>query len=161
MASSLIDIDDNQILKIIKLDNKIKNNFFGLYFSDTRIEEEYFKREKKYSISVKVLMHLAYFINYFTRFFKNKFLQDYVVFKLFTYLFLSFSFILILIFYSTKNFRVRKLSDKVAAMINYIYQLLIAFFAIYFRQQTNETIRLKALHNLTFMSILEILLTID
>jgi len=55
---------DNEILNILKIDEKILKNINGLSFRDKRIEEEYLNYYMKLNIMLKYFIYFCYLLNH-------------------------------------------------------------------------------------------------
>jgi len=145
-----------EILNILKIDKRIKQNLFGLNFNDENIEKLYLESEKEINLKIKLIMHVSYILNIAFKFYQAKY-NDIIwvfVFQIFCAIICLFSTIF---YYISKDGKKKKNFHNTISYINYINQIIIVTIPIFFKENPDEITRLKSANVLLLISISEIL----
>ncbi len=149
---------DDEILNILKIDEKIQKNIYGISFRDKKIEEEYLKYYIKLNIMLKNFINFCFIINLADRLMKGIFTD--ILWIFIVQIILSITYLIIcLCFYFAKNSNDKKFFDITRTLVNYIYNVFQLVCLMIYNQVLDLHFRTKTLFLLTSISTFEILLS--
>jgi len=149
-----------EILNILKIDQKIKQKFFGTYFNHENIEKRYLEIEIEIFLKIKFIMHLSYILNVSMKIYKQSYnhIKWVHVFQIISAIIFFFS---ITIYYVCKDIKKKKIFDQIISYINYIYQIVILSITIIYKENYDAISIIKSTHTLLIISIGEIIFSFE
>jgi len=151
----------NKIQSILKINEKIKRNIFGLSFKDKLIEKEYIKTEIKMNLKIKLILHLSYLFNFVTKIEQGKF-RIYIFTTIIQGIFAFFGIFSIIAYYVIrKNLKLKKFFDYTSGYLSYLYQVIYLIHIFSYEELTDKVFRLKSVNVLNYLTSLEILFSYE
>jgi len=150
----------NHIMSILKINDKIKRNLFGLSFKDDKIEQEYLETEMRINLTLKIILHLSYLVNFTIKIIQGKFrsiMYTNIIQAIFTFL----CIISIVGYYVSKKIRLKKFFDYGSAYSSYIYQIIFSMQIYSYGTLIDKYQRFKSINLLVYLSIFEVLLSYE
>ena len=146
--------------KILNINDKIENNFFSRKFNDSKIENDYQDFNITKNRNVKIFTHLIYSINFIYKIFSGKLntLTSIFILHIISSIIIV---LLIILYYILKNNRHKIICQKINSILIIFFQGGNTLSLVFLLDSTYDLNILRALFNMHFYTILEILLCFD
>ena len=146
--------------KIIYINEKTKQGFFGYKFLDNKIENEFIIFNSSNNKLVKIFMHF-YYISYFL--YKNIFLKSNlnVYFYMIQILISIINLILIILFHSLKPLKYKLICEKINAFLVIIFQGICIYDKLFLQDTLSNNNLVRSLYNMHFVTIVEMIINFD
>jgi len=151
---------DNEILNILKIDEKILKNICGLSFRDKKLEEDYLNYNIKLNIILKSFIYLLYLFDLASLLIKG--ISTNVLWISIVQIIFTSTFLIVIIgIYVVKNPVLKKFCETIAILTHYLFIVIYISSYLYNDKILDENYRLKWLFFLSSISTFDILLSID
>jgi len=152
---------EKKILSILKINEQIKRNIFGLSFKDEIIEKEYIETEIKMNLIIKLILHFIYCYNYITIIITAKF-RVYIYTTIIQAILSFFGIFSIIAYYVIrKNLKLKKFFDYASSYFCYFFQVIFKIHIFSYEELTDQVFRLKAFNILNYLTFLKILFSYE
>lgn len=151
----------NKIMSILKINEQIKHNIFGLSFKDEIIEKEYIETEIRTNFIIKLILHFTYLYNFISKIILGKF-RTYLYTTIIQAIFAFFCICSIIAYHLVKNnLKFKKFLDHATSYLSYFYQIIYILHVFSHEELSDKYFRLKSINVLNYLTLVEILFSYE